>query len=83
MSDTAETTDTAELDQLQAAYKAALEQWIAAVREEEALVIVAPHSVAEVDKWEDAHFKEEELREKAKELKDAYEDALRKKFFDF
>ncbi|WP_245278145.1 hypothetical protein [Methylosinus sp. PW1] len=40
----------AELDELQAAYKAAMEEWIAAIRKEETLVTVAPHSVAEVDK---------------------------------
>jgi len=53
-----------ELDDLQAAYKAAMEQWIVAIRKEEALVSVTPHSVAEVDKWEGAHFEEDEARNK-------------------
>jgi S-adenosylmethionine hydrolase len=44
-----------ELDELQANYKAAVEAWIAAIRKEEELVSVN-HSVAEVDKWEQAHF---------------------------
>ncbi|MCV3207377.1 hypothetical protein OHD62_12070 [Mesorhizobium sp. YC-39] len=48
--------DTSDLDQLQSAYKAAVEEWIAAIRQEEDLVSVN-HSVAEVDKWEAAHFK--------------------------
>ena len=50
-----------DLDQMQAAYKTAVEQWIAAIKEEEALASVT-HSVAEVDKWENANFKEDELR---------------------
>jgi len=38
---------------------------------------------SDVDKWEDAHFKEEEARNKAKDAKSDYEDALREKFFGF
>jgi hypothetical protein len=41
------------------------------------------HSVGEIDKWESAHFREEEARNKAKDAKHAYEDALREKFFGF
>jgi hypothetical protein len=37
-----------ELDELQAAYKAAVEAWISSIRKEEALASVN-HSVAEVD----------------------------------
>jgi len=70
------------LDQRQAAYKAAVEEWIAAIREEEALAS-GDHSVAEVDRWEEAHFREEEFRDKAKAAKKEYEDALRMKFFGF
>ena len=72
----------AELDEKQTAYKAAVEMWIAAIRQEEALASVM-HSVAEVDKWEAAHFAEEELRSKVKAAKKDYEDALRREFFDF
>jgi hypothetical protein len=71
-----------ELDQLQVAYKAAVEEWIAAIRQEEALASVN-HSVAEVDQWEQAHFREDELRNKVKAAKRQYEDALREKFFGF
>lgn len=67
---------------MQAAYRAAVEEWIAAIRNEEALASVN-HSIAEVDKWEQAHFAEEEIRGKVKAAKTRYEDALRKKFFDF
>jgi hypothetical protein len=71
-----------ELDQLQRAYKSAVEAWIAAIREEEALASTE-HSVADVDKWEDTDFAEEEARDKAKTAKREYEDALREKFFNF
>jgi hypothetical protein len=74
--------DTSELDEMQSAYKAAVEEWIAAIRQEEALASV-DHSIAEVDKWEQAHFKEEEIRSKVKAAKQRYEDALREKFFGF
>lgn len=71
-----------ELDRMQAAYKAAVEEWIAAIKQEEALASVN-HSIAEVDKWEGAHFTEDGLRKKVKEAKRRYEDALREKFYHF
>lgn len=71
-----------ELDQKQAAYKAAVEEWIAAIREEEALAS-GDHSVAEIDRWEEAHFREEDFRNRAKGAKKEYEDVLREKFFGF
>jgi hypothetical protein len=52
------------LRRYQKAYLAAVEGWVAAIREEEALVSVDP-SLAEVDRWEQAHSREEELRDKA------------------
>jgi hypothetical protein len=76
------TADLSELDQMQTAYKAAVEEWIAAIKQEEALASVN-HAVAEVDGWEGAHFKEDELRGKVKAAKKRYEDALREKFFGF
>lgn len=74
--------DTSELDQMQSAYKAAVEEWIAAIKQEEALASVN-HSIAEVDKWEAAHFREDEIRSKVKAAKKQYEDALRRKFYHF
>ena len=71
-----------DLDELQANYKAAVESWIAAIRKEEALVSVN-HTIAEVDKWEAAHFEEDEMRSTVKEAKAKYEDALRERFFGF
>jgi hypothetical protein len=74
--------DTLKLDQMQAAYKAAVEEWISAIKQEEALASVN-HSIAEVDKWEQAHFIEDKIRSKVKAAKKQYEDALREKFFHF
>jgi hypothetical protein len=71
-----------DLDELRSAYKAAVEEWIAAIKQEEALASV-DHSVAEVDKWEQAHFREDEVRGKVKAAKKKYEAALREKFFGF
>jgi hypothetical protein len=71
-----------DLDELQASYKAAVESWIAAIRKEAALASVN-HEIAEVDKWEEAHFEEDEMRSAVKEAKAKYEDALREKFFGF
>jgi hypothetical protein len=72
----------ADLDLMQKTYKDAVEDWIAAIRHEEALASV-DHSVADIDKWENAGMAEEVARTKAKEAKKAYEDALREKFFNF
>jgi hypothetical protein len=71
-----------ELDELQASYKNAVEAWITAIRKEEELASVA-HDAVEIDKWEQAHFEEDELRSAVKEAKAKYEDALREKIFGF
>jgi hypothetical protein len=74
--------DTPELDQMQTAYKVAVEEWIAAIKQEEALASVN-HTIADIDKWEGAHFTEDKIRSRVKDLKKKYEDALREKFFGF
>jgi hypothetical protein len=71
-----------DLDQKQAAYKAAVDQWVAAIREEEALAS-CNHSEAEIDTWEASGFREAEARERAKAAKIRYEDGLRETFFNF
>jgi hypothetical protein len=71
-----------ELDGLQAAYKTAVEKWISAIRNEEALAS-ANHSMAEIDRWEQAHLEEDEMRTAVKDAKAKYEDALRERFFGF
>jgi hypothetical protein len=74
--------DNLELDRLQGAYKAAVDEWVSAIKREEELASVN-HSVAEVDAWEQAHLEEDEIRTKALAAKKLYEDALREKFFGF
>ncbi len=74
--------ETTELDAMQSAYKAAVENWISVIKQEEALASVN-HSIAEVDQWEHAHFQEEEARNKVLAAKKLYEDGLRSKFFGF
>jgi hypothetical protein len=69
------------LDQLQQAYKAAVNTWVTAIRFEEQLASV-PHTVAQVDKWENAHFVAEDLRREVETAKSEYEDALRSRLFD-
>jgi hypothetical protein len=71
-----------ELDELQAFYQAAVEDWIVAIRKEQALA-TGPHSVAEIDKWEAAHFREDEKRKEVADRKKLYEEALRREFFGF
>jgi hypothetical protein len=73
--------EDAELDRLQQAYKAAVDAWVTAIRAEERLASVH-HTVAEIDTWENAHFLAEEARHKAEIAKEAYEAALRLRFFD-
>ena len=71
-----------ELDELQAAYKAAVDKWVEAIREEEALAS-GNHNVAELDKWEASHFREHKLHKEVDYRKRLYEDALRREFFGF
>jgi hypothetical protein len=75
-------TQTAELDQLQKDYKAAVETWIAAIRKEEALASTE-HSVADLDQWEIATDDQDKAADVVKEAKQRYEDALREEFFNF
>lgn len=70
------------LDHLQRVYKSAVEEWIAAIKHEEALASVG-HSIAKLDRWEAAHFREEEIRGKVLAAKKRYEEALRERDFGF
>ncbi len=82
MEDESAEREHAELDRLQAAYKAATEEWVTKIREEEALASV-DHTLAQIDEWEQAHFRQKDAQEKAEAAKSEYEDALREKFFGF
>ncbi len=73
-------TDTTELDQLQADYKKAVEDWVAAIRKEEALASVH-HSTADLDAWEEAGFESHRMHHEVIYRKKLYEDALREDLF--
>jgi hypothetical protein len=73
---------TADLDSAQLAYKTAVDRWISAIREEEALAS-GNHSEVQIDRWEQAGDSEESARSHAKAAKKAYEAALREEFFNF
>jgi hypothetical protein len=74
--------DLSDLDRMQQEYKAAVDEWVAAIRREETLASVN-HTVAQIDQWEEAAFGADEARNKAKAAKKEYENALREKFFSF
>jgi hypothetical protein len=71
-----------DLSSMQKAYKVAVNDWVAAIRAEEDLALVNP-TVAQVDEWERAYFKEDEAWNKAKTAKKHYEDAIRQDLYDF
>ncbi|HKN16999.1 MAG TPA: hypothetical protein VJX47_08655 [Candidatus Sulfotelmatobacter sp.] len=65
-----------DLDQLRLAYKKATDEWVDAIRAEESLA-TPDHSMIAMEKWDDAHFREEDAHTKATEARDAYKDGLR------
>ena len=77
-----EAQESADLDALLAAYKAKVEEWITAIREEERLA-VHDHSMRDWEVWDHAVLKEEEAGEKAADARQEYEDALRKSLLNF
>ena len=75
--------DQTELDAMKTDYQSAVEEWIRAIRNEEALASPAEYSEARIDQWEAAAQSEETARNQAKAAKAAYESALREEFFNF
>jgi hypothetical protein len=74
--------NTVDLDNLLAAYKAAVAEWIAAIQEEERLAL-PDHSMKDWEIWDRAVLTEEEAGEKAQDARVEYEDALRKQLLNF
>lgn len=64
------------LDELQAAYKQAVEQFVTAIRAEEALA-TPDHSEVAMEKWDAADFSVQDAGKKAREARDAYKEGLR------
>jgi hypothetical protein len=71
MSDT-----TLSLDELRLAYKKAVDAWVETIRAEEALA-TPDHSMRAMEKWDAAHFTEQEAQNKMTEAREAYKDGLR------
>lgn len=65
-----------DLDQLRVAYKKAVDQWVDAIRAEEALA-TPDHSMVAMEHWDAAHFREADAQTKATEARDAYKGGLR------
>jgi hypothetical protein len=66
----------AELSELRLDYKTAVHDWVEAIRAEEALA-TPDHSMTAMEKWDAAHFREQDAQTKATEAREAYKDALR------
>jgi len=77
-----ETTETTELDRLRDAYKKAVDEWVAAIREEEDLA-TPDHSIVQMERWDAAGFREQDAKGMADTAKEAYKDALRKINYSF
>jgi hypothetical protein len=70
------TMSKADLDQLRLAYKKAVDEWVDAIRAEEALA-TPDHSMVAMEHWDAAHFTEHDAHKKATEAREAYKDGLR------
>jgi len=66
----------ADLDQLRHAYKRAVDEWVDAIRAEEALA-TPDHSMVAWERWDAAHLDEHEAHEKVSQAREAYKDGLR------
>ena len=64
------------LDQLRLDYKQAVDEWVDAIRAEEALA-TEDHSMVAMEHWDAAHLKEHDAHTRATEAREAYKDALR------
>ena len=58
------------------AYKKAADNWVEAIRAEEAPAL-PDHSMVAMEVWDAAHIKEEDASTKAAECREAYQDGLR------
>ncbi len=64
------------MDQLRSAYKKATDEWVNSIRAEESLA-TPDHSMVAWERWDAAHFTEQDASAKATEAREAYKDALR------
>jgi len=64
------------LDELREAYQQATEAWLSTIRAEQALA-TPDHSMRAWERWDAAHFQEEDARSKYLKALEAYKDGLR------
>jgi len=69
-------------DQLLSDYQRAIDNWVNALRAEEALAN-DDHSMVEMEKWDAACFTAHDAEAVAKKARDRYKNALRKKNYGF
>jgi hypothetical protein len=74
--------DISSLDSLRVAYKEAVDQWVLAIRAEEALA-TPDHSETSMERWDEAVLAEQDAQKIAQEAKDKYKDGLRQANFGF
>ncbi|HXZ31890.1 MAG TPA: hypothetical protein VEH30_06385 [Terriglobales bacterium] len=65
------------LDHARFMYKKAVDEWVDAIRDEEALA-TADHSMTAMEEWDTAHFREQDAQEKATQAREKYKDELRR-----
>ena len=65
-----------DLDQLRVDYKKAVDEWVDAIRAEEALA-TPDHSMVAMEHWDSAHLAEHDSHAKASKAREAYKDGLR------
>jgi Tfp pilus assembly protein PilN len=68
--------DKPNLDQLQQTYKQTVDQWVAAIRAEEALA-TPDHSETAMESWDRADFSVQDAWKKAKAARENYKEGLR------
>jgi hypothetical protein len=72
---------TEDLNNLRLAYKSAVDEWVKAIRAEEALA-TPDHSMTAWEQWDSAHFTEQDSQAKVDAAREAYKDALRAVNYD-
>ena len=71
-----------DFDKLLSDYRHAIDNWVAAIKAEEALAN-DDHSMVEMEKWDAAAFTAHDTEAVAKKARDRYKNALRKKNYGF
>jgi hypothetical protein len=71
-----------DFDQLQAKYKHAVDEWVAAIEDEEALA-TPDHSMKQMELWDAAGLRVHDAELTAKKARDIYKNALRLKNYGF